>query len=128
MTLLVALFGLIVAALGVAGVVSPARLLDVVGRAQTTFGLYAIAGLRLVLGGALLLAAPGSRAPLFLTVLGWFALVSGVLTPVVGLRGFRAVLDWWRARPDWGVRLWALLVIAFGTSLVWAVFPVAYAG
>ncbi len=121
MILFVALFGLFVAALGLAGVFSPARLLAVVTRAQSALGVYGIAALRLVLGGVLLLAAPSSRAPLYLTVLGALSVVSGALTPLVGARRFEAILDWWRARPHWAVRLWSALVLLFGLSLVWAV-------
>jgi len=63
MTLVVALFGVFVAALGLAGVAAPAWLLDRVARAQARLGIYALAGIRLGFGGALLLAAPPSRAP-----------------------------------------------------------------
>jgi len=119
----VALFGVVVAGLGVAGLVSPERLLGVVTRAQARFGLYLLAGLRLVIGGALILAAPPSRAPLYLTTVGCLSLASGVLTPLVGVRRFEAVLDWWRARPPWFVRSWSVLAAVFGSSLVWAVFP-----
>lgn len=123
MTLAVALFGLFVVALACAGVASPARLFALVGRLQSQGGLYFIAAVRLLLGVALLFAAPASRAPTYLQVLGAVALLSGVATPFFGVRRFEAILDWWRARPAGLVRLWAILVAVFGLSLVWAVFP-----
>lgn len=123
MTLVVGLVGLLVAALGLAGVVSPGRLLGVVTAVQSRLGLHGIAGLRLLVGGVLLFAASSSRAPLYLTIVGGLSLVSGVLTPFVGARRFEAILDWWRARSPWTVRLWSLFVSVFGLSLVWAVLP-----
>jgi hypothetical protein len=121
MTLAVALFGLFIAALGVAGVLSPERLLALVTRAQSQLGLNLIAGIRLVLGVALLFAAPSSRAPLYLQVLGGLSLVSGAVTPFFGVHRFEAILGWWRRRPPWAVRIWSAFVIVFGLSLVWAV-------
>jgi hypothetical protein len=123
MTLAVALFGLFIAALGMAGLVSPERLLALVARAQSQLGLYFIAGLRLLLGVALLLAAPSSRAVPYLQLLGWIAIVSGIVTPFFGVRRFEAILEWWRQRTPWAVRLWCGFVLFFGLSLVWAVFP-----
>ena len=123
MTLAVALFGLFVAALGIAGIRSPAWLLAQVTRVQSRFGLYFIAGIRLALGAALLVAAPASRAPLYLQVLGGVALLSGAITPFFGVARFEAILQWWRERPAWAVRLSSVFALLFGLSLVWAVLP-----
>jgi hypothetical protein len=125
MTLIVVLCGFLVSTLGLAGVFSPRRLLAVVTHTQSMLGPYFIAGLRLLIGTALLLTAPRSRVPLYLTVLGALSLVSGAITPLVGARRFEVILSWWRARPDWVVRLWSAFVLVFGLSLVWAVFPSA---
>jgi hypothetical protein len=123
MTLAVALFGLFVAVLGLAGLVSPERLLAAVTDGQSRLGLYGIAGLRLLIGAALVFAASDSRAPLYLTILGALSIVSGALTPFVGAQRLEAILDWWRARSPLAVRLWSAFVFVFGSSLVWAVFP-----
>ena len=127
MTLAVALFGLFIAALGVAGMASPPQLLALVTRAQSQLGLNLIAFVRLLLGGALLFSAPDSRAPTYLLILGAVSVVSGLVTPFFGVRRFETILDWWRERPPGVVRLWSAFVLLFGLSLVWAVFPVAWA-
>jgi hypothetical protein len=124
MHLAVALFGLFVAALGLAGVLSPRRLLALVTHAVTRLGIYFLAAFRLVAGTVLLVAAASSRAPLYLQILGWLSLVAGAITPFVGVRRVDALLDWWRRRPAWIVRLWSCFVVLFGVSLVWAVLPV----
>lgn len=123
MTLAVGLFGLFVVALGIVGVISPQRLLALVTRVQSQMGLYFIAGIRLLLGMALILAASASRAPLYFQVLGGLSVISGVVTPFFGVRRFEAILGWWRRRTPWVVRLWSLFVLFFGASLVWAVLP-----
>jgi hypothetical protein len=123
LSLIVALFGCLLTALGVAGIAFPDRVLAGVTDRQSESGPYAIATVRLLVGGAFLLAAPGSRAPLYLSVLGGLALVSGISSLLVGARRFEAILDWWRARPAWAVRLWSACVSMFGASLVWAAFP-----
>ena len=127
MGFVVALFGLFVALLGMTGLLSPQPLLALVTRAQSRTGLYFIAGFRLLIGGALLLAAPGARAPSYLQALGALSLVSGVITPFLGVERFEAILDWWRVRPPWAVRLWSALVLLFGASLIWAVAPATLA-
>ena len=123
MAFVVTLFGLFVVALGICAVISPERILDLVGRAQSQRGLYLIACIRLLLGVALLMAAGDSRAPLYLQILGGISLISGLVTPFFGVRRAEAILGWWRNRSSWFVRLWSLLVVLFGASLVWAVFP-----
>lgn len=123
MTLAVALFGLFVAALGVAGVASPGRLLSLVTRTQARAGPWLLAALRFLIGIALILAAPPSRAPLYLKLLGVLSTLSAALTPLVGDSGFQAILGWWRRRSPAAVRVWSAFVCIFGASLVWAVFP-----
>ncbi len=124
MTLAVALFGLFIAVLGLAGLRSPELLHDLMSRAVSQLGLYLIAGARLLLGVALLLSALSSRAPVYLQVIGAVAIVSGIITPFFGVRRFEAILGWLRRRPAWLVRLWCVVVVAFGLSLVWAVVPI----
>jgi len=123
MTLAVVLFGLFLSALGIAGVQSPERLLALVTRAQSQLGLYWIAGFRILVGVALLLASPSSRVPAYLQAIGALAIVSGVASPFFGARRFEVILEWWRQRPPWVVRVWSALVLLFGLSLVWAAFP-----
>ena len=74
-------------------------------------------------GAALVLAAPDSRAPVYLRIFGAVTLVAGVATPFFGVHRFEALLGWWRERPPALVRLWCVVVVLLGVSLVWAVFP-----
>jgi len=127
-TLAVALFGFFLIALGLTGVASPPRLIAFVSRWQSEPGLYSAAGLRILLGVALVLAAGDSRAPLYLRAFGGLALLAGVATPFFGLRRFEAPLAWWREQDPAVVRSSCLVVILVGCSFVWAVFPALRAG
>jgi uncharacterized membrane protein YidH (DUF202 family) len=124
MSLAVALFGLFIAGLGAAGMLSPRQLLELVTRGQASLGPFGIAALRLGMSVAMLGAADQSRVPLYLRGMGVLALISALATPFVGARRFAAVIDWWRRRSAATVRLWSLVVLGFGISMVWAVLPI----
>jgi hypothetical protein len=112
---------LLIAALGVLGIVSPPRLLGVVRHFQTPAGLYVATALRLVLGSALFLAAPTSRAPETVRIVGIVVFVAGLITPLFGLERFRRLLDWWSALGPAVLRAWASFALAVGLLLAYAV-------
>jgi hypothetical protein len=117
------ILSLFVAALGALGMVSPMRLLNIVRHFQSPAGIYAAAALRIILGMALFFAAPTSRAPEFIRILGIIILVGGLITPLFGLERFRRLLDWWSARGATFMRIWAGFALAFGLLLAYAVGP-----
>ncbi len=123
MTLVALIICLLTAALGALGIASPSRLLGVVRYFQTPVGLYFAAGIRVLLGVALLFAAPTSRAPGLIYILGVFIIVIGVITPFFGLKRFRRLLDWWSAQGSAFIRGWAILALLFGLSLAYAIVP-----
>ena len=110
-----------VAALGVLGVISPPRLLRVIRRFESRAGLYAAAAFRVVLGGALVLAAPASRAPEVVRLLGLIIIAAGLLTPLFGVERLRRILDWWSRRGAAFMRVWAGVALAVGLLLAYAV-------
>jgi hypothetical protein len=115
-----AALALAIAALGALGVVWPSVLLEV-GRAFLSLpGLYAAAALRIVMGAALFLAAPASRAPAVLRVLGAVIFVVGLATPLIPLESARDLVQWWLGRGSGLARLWAGFALALGSSLAWA--------
>ena len=123
MTLVALIICLLLSALGALGVVSPSRLLGVVQNFQTPLGLYFAAAVRVVLGIALFSAAPTSRAPDLIRILGVVIIVMGVVTPFFGLERFRRLLDWWSAQGSAFIRAWAVLALAFALSLAYAIVP-----
>jgi hypothetical protein len=123
MALVALVLSICIAALGALGVVAPDRLAAVVRSFQTRGGLYVTAGIRLVLGAALIFAAPGSRSPTFIWGLGIFIFVAGLITPLVGLERFRKLTDFWLARGVWFARIWGAVAFVLGLLLAYAVAP-----
>ena len=123
MTLVALIICLLASALGALGIASPSRLLGVVRYFQTPMGLYFAAGVRVLLGVALLFAAPTSRAPDLIHILGVVIIVIGIITLFFGLERFRRLLDWWSAQGSAFIRGWAVLALVFGLSLAYAIVP-----
>jgi hypothetical protein len=123
MTLVAVIICLLTAAFGALGIASPSRLLGVVRYFQTPMGLYFAAAIRVLLGVALLFAAPTSRAPGLIYIVGVVIIVIGVITLFFGLERFRRLLDWWSAQGTAFVRGWAVLALLFGLSLAYAIVP-----
>jgi hypothetical protein len=120
MAVVVALFGVLIAAIGAVGIAAPQRLLVGVGRLQSPRGLYAIAAIRIVMGTSLLVAAPDSRAPGFLFIVGALTLVSGIVTPLLGVERFEVIVSWWSRRSNLFVRAWCVVVLALGLGILMA--------
>jgi len=114
-------FALAVLVVGAMGVASPAALLSFARRWQTSPGIWAAAGFRIAFGVAAWSAAPASRTPVVLQVLGVVSIVSGMALPLLGLSRFAAVVSWWERRSAGCKRAWAGVACAFGVFLLWSV-------
>lgn len=119
----VALIGVVIATVGVVGVLAPSLLLDLGRSLLSSNGLYAVAGIRVAFGALLVLVAPLSRAPRTLRVIGAVIILNGLVTPFFGVERSEALLDWFSMRGDSFVRAMALFAIAFGAFVVYAVSP-----
>ena len=109
--------------IGAVGLISPASLEVMTDFAPTTAGLYFAAGLRVVLGVALYMVAPKTRAPRTLRVFGVILVVAGLLLPFLGVGFIRGIMDWWLSLGTGIMRAWSVMAIAFGVLLAYAVFP-----
>jgi len=123
MALVALVLSLLVATVGALGVVSPTKLLGLVRRFQSPAGLYGAAVFRVLLGTALFVTAPASRAPGAVRVAGAIILVSGLVTPFFGVERFTKILDWWSARDPVFLRMWAGFALTLGLLLSFAVAP-----
>jgi len=117
MRLVALTLSLVISVVGAVGIVMPAVLLAISRPFLTPAGLYAAAGLRVVLGTALFLAAPASRAPKTLCALGVVIVVAGLVTPLVGIDRARAIVEWWTAQGTAFLRVWAGVALVFGLCL-----------
>ncbi len=119
MALVALVLSLLIAVLGAVGVASPARFISIVRYFETPTGLYLAAVLRLVMGVALFVSAPVSRAPALMRVLGLLIILAGVVTPLLGRRsgGAPRLL----AGTGVGIRGWATITLGLGLLLAYAV-------
>ena len=85
----------------------------------TPAGLYAIAALRIAIGLVFVLAAPVSRAPGTLRVLGFLVIIAGLMTPWFGVARSRAVLNWLASTGPLLMHLDAGVGMAIGGFLVY---------
>jgi hypothetical protein len=87
--------------------------------AMTPTGLYAIAVLRLAIGLVFVCAAPASRAPRTLRVLGLVVIIAGLMTPWFGVTRAQATLNWMASAGPLLMRLDACVGMAMGGFLVY---------
>ena len=106
---------------GILGVAAPSVLLEFGRSLQTTNALYIVAAVRVMSGAILFLVAPISRAPKILRVLGAFIVIAGVFTPLFGVERSRAMFYWWSTQGPFFTRAWAIVAVAFGLFIVYAV-------
>jgi len=85
----------------------------------TPTGLYAIAVGRIAIGLVFVFAAPASRAPRTLRVLGFIVIIAGLSTPWFGVARSRAVVDWLASVGPWSLRLAAGVGMAIGAFIVY---------
>jgi hypothetical protein len=119
------LLAVFVVLIGAWGVLAPSRITDFVTRFGSKGGLWIATGIRLVLGLALWFAAPVSRAPLLLQVLGVIALVAAVVLLFMGADRFKALVNWWTKLSPTAMRFNCLFALAFGAVILWALLPAA---
>jgi hypothetical protein len=104
------------------GVVTPDKLMKSVTLVlDQKWGIHFGVIVRLVLGAALIIAAPQSSFPSVFEVLGWIAILAALGLVVIGRNNIRKLISWFErlARPV--IRLWLLFGMAFGGFLVYGV-------
>ena len=123
MTRVAVALSIAVSALGAIGIFSPNTLLAIGREFTTPVGLFVAAAIRVVFGAVLMLAAPASRAPRAIRVVGLVILVAGVITPFFGVERARAILDWWSAQGALLAHIAPAVALAFGGSLIYLLAP-----
>lgn len=108
---------------GLFGLSMPHPFVGLLGAFQVPPVLYIAAAVRLSVGIILVLAAPVSRAPIGLRVVGWLVFAGGVLTPIIGHAFADAMLGWWKAGGHGVVRAFAGMALLLGSFIVYATFP-----
>lgn len=115
--------GFVIAALGLLGLISPITYVRLGWFWAEPPGIYVVAAVQLAIGLVLVRAAPSSRSPVSLRVLGAIALAEAVLMPLLGQGRTRAIAQWWGSQTFGSLRLWAILELTIGVLVVLAVAP-----
>ena len=117
----VAAFGVVIAGAGLWALVAPKELITLINKLfDGPAGMRVAVGERLLLGVALLMAAPGSAFPLLFNVFGGLTLVAALVILFSGRERVKAILGWVERIPLLAMRCWLLVGIAFGGFLVYA--------
>jgi len=116
--IIVLAIGLIIIVTGLAVLVKPARLKDLLYILLEKDWFRMVATLRVIIGALFLFAAGGTRSPIFVSVMGVLFILAGVLIPILGPARLRSLTSWWMKRRDLVLRLWALVALALGGVLV----------
>ena len=104
------------------GIFSPAALIKMVAQAiDQGYGMYVGVIVRLVLGAALVIAAPVSHFPTVFQVLGWIAIAAAVGLILIGRERVRRIIARFEQLSSSAIRAWLLFGMAFGGFLVYGV-------
>jgi hypothetical protein len=117
------LLGSLTALAGAAGVVAPSVLAALGLALKGPLALALATVLRILLGAALFVAAPASRAPLVFRALGAVTLAVGLLTPLIGVERFDGIIDWWATLDPWVARTWSACAAAIGAAIAYGIVP-----
>ena|SRR5215470_1812227 len=110
--------GFVVAAIGVLGIAAPAVLIEL-GRSLSG-GLYVVAAIPVVSGTILFWAAPNSRTPRILRLLGILIVIAGLLTPFLGVERSRAMFGWWSTQGPFFTRALPMVAVGLGLFIAYA--------
>jgi hypothetical protein len=116
-------FGWLIIGIGLWALIQPHGLVDFADLFLTSAGLWVAVALRIGVGTLLWVAAPESRFPRTLRILGALFVVSGVALPIVGLARMQAIAEWGAALDPLWLRAVALLTTGIGAFLIVAVMP-----
>ncbi len=126
--------GLCITTIGAVGMFAPSAIVWIAQHSGTSGAFYVIAAVRVAFGVVLIFAAPASRAPGGLRLLGYVVLLAGIATALTGLTGIeraRAIIDWWLQQGTGVIRATSVLLVALGgyvTYVTYACVPDRHAG
>ncbi len=121
MAFLAVSLSVLIAALGAVCIAYPDVIVGFTRILQAPNALYVAAGGRIVFGVAVFFAAPASLAPATLRIFGVINIVAGMTMPVLGVDGYRSLVE---LKLGSGSGLpWAVSALVFGALLAYALVP-----
>jgi hypothetical protein len=120
MAVVVTLFGVLLVASGVMLAVAPTRPLQWAESLDPGRRFWGAVLFRAAFGVCFLLAAPSSRMPLLVQVLGWAGLVGAALLLLLGRRNLDHLFALVGHGPTWLPQLFSVPVVCVGALLIYA--------
>jgi hypothetical protein len=124
--LLAFVLGLCILAVGAGGILAPSSLVWTAQHFATLDEFLGLAIVRVAFGLVLISAAPASRTPKALRVLGFIVVLAGITTAIIGLVGIeraRAMIDWWLQQGPAVIRLTGVPIMVLGGFVAYACAP-----
>jgi hypothetical protein len=121
--LLAMALGFVTAGAGVLAIATPSVLLEFGRSLHSPGAVYVIAAARIGFGAILFWAAPNSRTPRILRVLGALLIFAGLVAPFVGVEKSRAVFDWWSTQGSLFTRVWPFAAVGIGLFIAFVTSP-----
>ena len=121
MTALALILCAAIAAMGVIMIVKPAIAHDLTRLFADKTGMWIATAIRAVLALGLFAAAPESKAPMLLRILGLLILVVAIVMPALGLDRHRRLIDWWLARKRTVELACGAAAFVFGIGLIYLI-------
>jgi hypothetical protein len=119
MLTIVLIIGLIILGLGVAVLVSPSTLRKLLHHFLKREWLIPVTFLRVIVGIILLIAAPVTRWPIFIYIVGIVFILAGVSIPLIGKEKIESLANWWLEQSDMVLRVWGGIAAVLGLAMMW---------
>ena len=120
MNVIVAFIGWILVAIGLLGIVRPYLMPSAVLGWPPDLLLYITVGTRIVLGLLLFFAAASCRLPRFTRLIGVIAVLSGIVSALIGASRLESIVQWMSTKPSGVIRLMYTLDIILGAFLAYS--------
>ncbi len=119
MSYIVQAVGLAIIAAGLVVLAQPSLIRDLVPKLIAGKAMFLLAGLRVLIGCGLILAAAETRHPLVIEIFGWLAVFAGLMMLVLPPKVMQRIGAWVDTFSDALMRAVSPLILAVGGYLVW---------
>ena len=117
MLILVRAIGIVIIVMGIAVLLSPRTMKQLIAFWSKGKRIYLAGVLRVAIAVILLLAASACKRVGIILTLGILILIGGIMIFALPLQKMRSMLTWWEKKPLWVLRLMGLIAIAIGALL-----------
>ncbi len=120
--MIVTVFGIVVACLGLAIVAAPTTLVEGAKLVLSPTGVALAGGGRIAIGVILWLASDKSRTPSTFKVIGVLAVLGGITVWIIGVPGLTSLVEWGASRAAF-MRGAGVVAACLGAFLAWSAMP-----